>query len=176
MTAAGLTSVHQTSAGRNDMIAYQDARAEGGLRFRMYLFPRGQLFDDLVNSGVRTGMGDEVFRIGAVKHTADGSASERTMRMSEPYEGRPDDYGLLYMTEQEIHEEVERAHRNDFQVAVHANGDVTIAMVLDAFQRAQRLWPREDTRHRIEHCSLVNPELLGRIRDCLLYTSPSPRD
>ena len=172
MTAAGLTSVHQTSAGRNDMIAYQDARAEGGLRFRMYLFPRGQLFDDLVNSGVRTGMGDEVFRIGAVKHTADGSASERTMRMSEPYEGRPDDYGLLYMTEQEIHEEVERAHRNDFQVAVHANGDVTIAMVLDAFQRAQRLWPREDTRHRIEHCSLVNPELLGRIRDLGVVPAP----
>ena len=172
MTAAGLTSVHQTSAGRNDMIAYQDARAEGGLRFRMYLFPRGQLFDDLVNSGVRTGMGDEVFRIGAVKYTADGSASERTMRMSEPYEGRPDDFGLLYMTEQEIHEEVERAHRNDFQVAVHANGDVTIAMVLDAFERAQQLWPREDTRHRIEHCSLVNPDLLGRIRDLGVVPAP----
>ena len=172
MTAAGLTSVHQTSAGRNDMIAYQDARAEGSLRFRMYLFPRGQLFDDLVNSGVRTGMGDEVFRIGAVKYTADGSASERTMRMSEPYEGRPDDFGLLYMTEQEIHEEVERAHRNDFQVAVHANGDVTIAMVLDAFERAQQLWPREDTRHRIEHCSLVNPDLLGRIRDLGVVPAP----
>ncbi|MDD9888938.1 MAG: amidohydrolase [Gammaproteobacteria bacterium] len=172
MTAAGLTSVHQTSAGRNDMIAYQDAREEGGLHFRMYLFPRGQLFDDLVNAGVRTGMGDEVFRIGAVKYTADGSASERTMRMSEPYEGRPDDYGLLYMTEQEIHEEVERAHRNDFQVAVHANGDVTIAMVLDAFQRAQEQWPREDTRHRIEHCSLVNPTLLGRIRDLGVVPAP----
>ncbi|MDD9896054.1 MAG: amidohydrolase [Gammaproteobacteria bacterium] len=172
MTAAGLTSVHQTSAGRNDMIAYQDAREEGGLHFRMYLFPRGQLFDDLVNAGVRTGMGDEVFRIGAVKYTADGSASERTMRMSEPYEGRPDDYGLLYMTEQEIHEEVERAHRNDFQVAVHANGDVTIAMVLDAFQRAQEQWPREETRHRIEHCSLVNPTLLGRIRDLGVVPAP----
>ncbi|NKB33852.1 MAG: amidohydrolase family protein [Pseudomonadales bacterium] len=172
MTQAGLTSVHQTSAGRNDMIAYQDARAEGGLRFRMYLFPRGQLFDDLVNAGVRTGMGDEVFRIGAVKYTADGSASERTMRMSTPYEGRPEDFGLLYMTEQEIHEEVERAHRNDFQVAVHANGDVTIAMVLDAFQRAQELWPRENTRHRIEHCSLVNPELLGRIRDLGVVPAP----
>ena len=127
---------------------------------------------DLVNSGVRTGMGDEVFRIGAVKYTADGSASERTMRMSEPYEGRPDDFGLLYMTEQEIHEEVERAHRNDFQVAVHANGDVTIAMVLDAFERAQQLWPREDTRHRIEHCSLVNPDLLGRIRDLGVVPAP----
>ena len=172
MTKAGLTSVHQTGAGRNDMIAYQDARAEGGMRFRMYLFPRGQLFDDLVNAGVRTGMGDEVFRIGAVKFTADGSASERTMRMSTPFEGRPDDYGLLYMSEEEIHESVENAHRSDFQVAVHANGDVTIDMVLDAYQRVQELWPRENPRHRIEHCSLVNPDLLARIRDLGVIPAP----
>lgn len=172
MTRAGLTSVHQTGGSRDDMIAYQDAREAGGMRFRMYLFPRGRLFDDLVNAGVRTGMGDEVFRIGAVKFTADGSASERTMRMSEPYEGRPDDYGLLYMTEQEIHESVENAHRNDYQVAIHANGDVTIDMVLDAYERVQRLWPRENTRHRIEHCSLVNPELLTRIKDLGVIPAP----
>ena len=172
MTQAGLTSVHQTGGYRDDMIAYQDAREAGGMRFRMYLFPRGRLFDDLVNAGVRTGMGDEVFRIGAVKFTADGSASERTMRMSEPYEGRPDDYGLLYMTEEEIFQSVENAHRNDFQVAIHANGDVTIKMVLDAYERAQTLWPRADTRHRIEHCSLVNPELLSRIRDLGVIPAP----
>ena len=172
MTQAGLTSVHQTGGYRDDMIAYQDAREAGGMRFRMYLFPRGRLFDDLVNAGVRTGMGDEVFRIGAVKFTADGSASERTMRMSEPYEGRPNDYGLLYMTEEEIFQSVENAHRNDFQVAIHANGDVTIKMVLDAYERAQTLWPRADTRHRIEHCSLVNPELLGRIRDLGVIPAP----
>ena len=172
MTQAGLTSVHQTGGYRDDMIAYQDAREAGGMRFRMYLFPRGRLFDDLVNAGVRTGMGDEVFRIGAVKFTADGSASERTMRMSAPYEGRPDDYGLLYMTEEEIFQSVENAHRNDFQVAIHANGDVTIKMVLDAYERAQTLWPRADTRHRIEHCSLVNPELLSRIRDLGVIPAP----
>lgn len=172
MTQAGLTSVHQTGGSRNDMVAYQDARDAGGMRFRMYLFPRGQLFDDLVNAGVRTGMGDEVFRIGAVKFTADGSASERTMRMSEPYEGRPDDFGLLYMTEEEIHESVENAHRNDYQVAIHANGDVTINMVLDAYERVQTLWPKEDTRHRIEHCSLVNPEILTRIADLGVIPAP----
>ena len=44
------------------------------------------------------------------------------------------------------------------------NGDVTIDMVLNAYERMQREYPREDTRHRIEHCSLVNPELLTRIR------------
>ena len=172
MTKSGLTSVHQTGASRNDMLAYQDARAEGNMRFRMYLFPRGQLFNDLVNAGVRSGMGDEVFRIGAVKFTADGSASERTMRMSTPFEGRPDDYGLLYMTEEEIHESVENAHRNDFQVAIHANGDVTIEMVLNAYQRVQELWPRNNPRHRIEHCSLVNPELLTRIKNLGVIPAP----
>ena len=43
MTQAGLTSVHQTGGYRDDMIAYQDAREAGGMRFRMYLFPRGRL-------------------------------------------------------------------------------------------------------------------------------------
>ncbi len=172
MTKAGLTSVHQTGASRNDMIAYQDARADGGMRFRMYLFPRVQLFEDLVNAGIRTGFGDEVLRIGAVKFTADGSASERTMRMSTPFEGRPDDYGILTMSQEEIHEAVENAHRNDFQIGIHANGDVTIEMVLNAYERVQRLWPRNDPRHRIEHCSLVNPALLQRIKD--LGAIPAP--
>ena len=173
MTKAGLTSVHQTGGSTNDMIAYQDARADGGMRFRMYLFPRGQLFEELVRSGIRTGFGDEVFRIGAVKFSADGSASERTMYMSTPYEGRPNDYGILTMTQQEIHEAVENAHRNDYQVGIHANGDVTIEMVLNAYQRVQTLWPRPDTRHRIEHCSLVNPQLLQRIKDLGVIPAPS---
>ena len=164
MTAAGLTSVHQTGGSRNDMIAYQDARADDGLRFRMYLFPRGQLFFDLVNSGIRTGFGDEVFRIGAVKFGADGSASERTMAMSTPLEGRPGDHGILTMSQEEIHEAVENAHRNDFQIGIHANGDIAIDMVLNAYERVQSLWPRPDPRHRIEHCSLVNPDLLRRIK------------
>ena len=172
MTKAGLTSVHQTGASRNDMIAYQDARADGGMRFRMYLFPRVQLFEDLVNAGIRSGFGDEVLRIGAVKFSADGSASERTMRMSTPFEGRPDDYGILTMSQEEIHEAVENAHRNDFQIGIHANGDVTIELVLNAYERVQRLWPRNDPRHRIEHCSLVNPALLQRIKDLGVIPAP----
>lgn len=172
MAKAGLTSVQQTSGGRNDMIACQDARDDGDMRFRMCLFPRGQLFEDLVNAGIRTGFGDEVFRIGAVKFMADGSASERTMRMSTPYEGRPDDYGILTMSQEEIHEAVENAHRNGFQIGIHANGDVTIDMVLNAYERVQSLWPREDTRHRIEHCSLVNPSLLQRIKNAGVIPAP----
>ena len=164
MSAAGLTSVHETGVSAEAYRAYQDARAAGELSMRVYALPRGASYEALLASGVRTGMGDEWLRIGAVKFTADGSASERTMFMSTPYVGRPDDFGILIMSQEQITDEVERAHRAGWQIGIHANGDSTIDMVLNAYERAQRMWPRDDTRHRIEHCSLVNPAILGRIR------------
>ena len=165
MNASGLTSVHQAGTSRSDFIAYQDARANGDLSLRMNLMARGATFPALMQAGVRTGMGDEWLRIGPVKFAADGSASERTMAMSTPYAGRPDDFGILTMTQDEIHEVVEQAHRAGWQVAIHANGDVTIDMVLNAYERMASEYPRADARHRLEHCSLVNPELLRRIAD-----------
>ncbi len=172
MTKAGLTSVHQTGGGQSSLMALQDAYRAGEMRFRMYLFPRGGLYASLRGSEVRSGFGDEWLRIGGVKYGADGSASERTMRMSTPYVGRPDDYGIATMTQEEIHEAVEDAHRNGWQIGIHANGDVTIDLVLNAYERAQQQWPRQDTRHRIEHCTLVNPDLLRRIKAVRAIPTP----
>jgi len=165
MNAHGLTSVHQAGTGSAAFTAYQDAREAGDLTFRVYAMARGGTFPSLNRAGIRTGFGDELLKVGPVKFAADGSASERTMAMSTPYAGRPDDYGILTMTQQEVHEAVEEGHRAGWQVAIHANGDVTIDMVLNAYERVQREWPRADARHRIEHCSLVNPSLLRRIAD-----------
>lgn len=172
MNAAGLTSVHQTGTGQADFTAYQDAYAAGDLTFRMYAMARGGSWPALMEAGVRTGFGDAMLKVGSVKFAADGSASERTMAMSTPYEGRPDDYGILTMTQEEIHDVVERAHRAGWQVAIHANGDVTIDMVLNAYEHAQETWPRADCRHRIEHCSLVNPSLLARIKAAGVIPAP----
>jgi predicted amidohydrolase YtcJ len=165
MNAAGLTSVHQTGTSSADYRAYQDAYASGDLTLRMYAMARGGTFPALNQAGIRTGFGDAMLKVGSVKYAADGSASERTMAMSTPYAGRPDDFGILTMTQEEIHEVVEEAHRSGWQVAIHANGDVTIDMVLNAYERVQAQWPRPDARHRIEHCSLVNPGILRRIAD-----------
>ncbi|MEE2776773.1 MAG: amidohydrolase [Acidobacteriota bacterium] len=163
MNAAGLTSVHQASTGARDFVAYQDARGAGELSLRMNLFARGDAFSSLNAAGMRTGFGDEWLRIGPVKYVADGSASERTMAMSTPYAGRPDDFGISTMTQEDVDRVVDEAHQAGWQIAIHANGDVTIDKVLNAYERAQQRWPREDARHRLEHCSLVNPDLLRRI-------------
>jgi predicted amidohydrolase YtcJ len=64
------------------------------------------------------------------------------------------------------------SHRHDFQVGIHANGDVAIDMVLQAYERVQQKWPRADCRHRIEHCSLVNDALLKRIKAAGVVPTP----
>ena len=171
LTASGLTTVHHMYAEQDDLTAYQDVRADGELRHRAYLMVGPNAYRQLRDAGVRTGMGDEWIRIGGTKRSADGSASERTMRMSTPYVGT-DDYGILTMSQEEIHAEVDDAHSHGWQVGIHANGDVTIDMVLKAYERALARWPHPDRRHRIEHCSLVNSDLLRRIK--ATGTIPTP--
>ena len=166
MTAAGLTSVTDAECSDDYLTAYQDAYHAGEMLFRVTAMPQGYspIYERLRDAGLYTGFGDEWLRLGAVKWVADGSAQERTMRMSTPFADKPDDYGILYMEQDAIDKVVEDAHRHRFQVGIHANGDVTIDMVLKAYERAQRLFPRKDPRFRIEHCSLVNEGLLRRIK------------
>lgn len=172
LTAAGLTSVHDAGAGRDRILAYEDAHTHGELRHRAYFMVRGaETFSGFKAAGLYTGFGNDWVRVGGVKYAADGSASERTMRMSTPYVGTKD-YGILTMTQDEIHAAVEDAHRHNFQVGIHANGDVTIDMVLKAYERVLAKWPDPDRRHRIEHCSLVNPDLLKRIKACGCVPTP----
>ena len=170
LTAAGLTTVHDAGAGADRVRTYEDVYRQGELRHRAYMMIRGA-YEQLRNAGIYTGFGDEWVRVGGVKYGADGSASERTMRMSTPYVGT-NDHGILTMTQEEIHQRVEDAHRNNWQVGIHANGDVTIDMVLNAYERVLKQWPHPDRRHRIEHCSLVNPSLLARIK--ATGTVPTP--
>ena len=164
LTAAGLTTVHDAGTSLEKVTAYEDTFRNGELRHRAYMMIRG---DNIVRSfygtGLYTGFGNEWIRVGGIKFTADGSASERTMRMSTPYVGT-DDHGILTMTQDQIYAAVDEAHRRGFQVGVHANGDVTIDMVLKAYERALAQWPNPDRRHRIEHCTLVNPDLIRRIK------------
>jgi predicted amidohydrolase YtcJ len=153
----------------SQLTAYLDAYNQGDLRHRAFLMMLP--YDHLRDAGAYTGLGDEWVRIGGVKFVADGSASERTMRMSTPFVGT-NDYGILTMTQDEIYEAVDEAHAKGWRVGIHANGDVTIDMVLKAYERALARWPDADRRHRIEHCTLINPDLVARIKRLGVIPTP----
>jgi predicted amidohydrolase YtcJ len=172
MSRAGITSAHDAYGSHEDLRAYQDAHTAGELSVRIYCLIGHSEIDRMIEAGIRTGFGDEWVRVGAMKMTCDGSISERTARLSQPYVGRPDDFGIQVMTEDELYARARKAHEADWQIGVHANGDFAIDMILRIYERLQRERPRRDPRFRIEHCTLVNDDLVKRIR--ALGAIPTP--
>ncbi len=167
----GLTSVHHEGG---DLFALQQVRARGDLRHRVSYESSGKTLEAMIGSGIQSGFGDEWIRLGATsEHTVDGSFSERTMAISRPYIGISPPYqGNLTETQEALNEWVERVHRAGIQVNCHANGDVAIDRMLNAVERAQKLFPREDARPKITHCTLVNDGLVRRIQ--ALGAVPAP--
>lgn len=163
----GITSA--VEAGIRDpreLRAYQRLRERGEIPFRAYLMMLiDETLDNLIALGVQTGFGDDWLRIGPAKLFSDGSIGGRTAMMHAPYEGQPDNHGLWMLPPAELKAKVRRAHDAGFQVGIHAIGDAAIDLVLDAYAEAQAANPRPDARHRIEHCSIVDDRILGRIRD-----------
>ena len=174
MAAAGLTSTTDAWGELNDFIAYQDARAAGEMHYRLSFMPGAEtdVYRGLKLARMSSGFGDDMLRIGAVKFLSDGSASERTMSRSTPYAGRPDDFGIVTMTQEEIDAAVDDAVAHDFRVGIHANGDVAIDRVLNAYERVLENWSGPNPRFRIEHCSLVTPALLRRIKAAGVVPTP----
>jgi predicted amidohydrolase YtcJ len=177
----GLTSVtepglggHLIGHGPADVRAFQLARERGVLHTRVTAMPfvdalhdLGRVDDDLdgwgLDMGIRTGLGDEWLRLGPVKVVADGSLIGRTAAMCCDYRDTPGNAGYLQMEADALRTSVLRAHENGWQVATHAIGDRALDVVLDGYEEAQRLSPRPDARHRIEHVGIASDEQVARI-------------
>jgi predicted amidohydrolase YtcJ len=164
LVRAGVTSAHDALGNPDDLLAYQDALEAGDLHARIYCLIGAPHIDKMIRAGIRTGLGNDWVRVGAMKLMLDGSISERTARLTQPYVGRPNDYGILIMGEEEMYTWARKAHLAGWQVASHANGDGTIDQALRVYERLQRESPRHDPRFRLEHCTVINDDLVRRIK------------
>ena len=159
----GLTSVCHEGGS---LPALFDIRDQGRLMHRVNYEAYDDVLDPLIKAGVRSGLGDEWIRIGGTaEHLADGSFSERTMALSTPYPNSKTGYrGNITENQDELNAFVERMHRAGFRVNCHANGDVAIDHVLTAYERAAKLVPAQDVRWKITHCTLLNADLIARMK------------
>lgn len=162
--SCGITSACEADGNPAVLQGYQDARDAGELLGRFYTHIDYNDLDKMIAAGVHTGFGDEWVRVGAVKLFADGSISERTALLSEPYAGLGDYRGISRATRETLYEQARKAYLAGWQVGTHANGDVAIDSVLGVYEQLQREFPRRDPRLRIEHCTLVTPDIVRRIK------------
>ena len=161
--AAGLTSVGDAMVGPDELVALQDARSRGlGLRVNALMtypsLPR------LAELGVREGFGDHWVRVGGIKAFADGAVAGRSCAVAEPFEGT-DDHGILTTDREQMQGLVDAAERAGIRMAVHANGERAIELVLATLESAAARRPSgaRRLRHRIEHASVVTPEIIERM-------------
>jgi predicted amidohydrolase YtcJ len=161
---SGLTTVHHNEPGV--LLAMQQQRANGKLLHRVSYEPAGELVDSMIKDGIQTGFGDDWIRLGATsEHTVDGSLSERTMAISTPYNDITPPYqGNLTESQEDLNAWAERVHRAGIRLNCHANGDIAIDRMLTAYERALKLAPRPNVRPKITHCSLMNDDLIRRIK------------
>lgn len=191
--AAGITSITEPGLGSpanigqsfTDIAAYQLTKDQGRLRLRATVMPYLTTLHpidpsgkDVANEfpdedqpfgldlGIRSGMGDDWFQIGAVKVLSDGSLIGRSAFMTEGYaadaEEGVENVGFLQFPQEWLERRLIAAHKNGWQLAVHAIGDGAVDVVLDIIEKAQQEFPREDARHRIEHFGVASDEQVAR--------------
>lgn len=172
MAKSGVTSVTDAYGSPRDLTAFQDAYNAGELSARIYCMIGSAHIDKMIAAGVRTGFGDEWVRVGGMKMTCDGSISERTARLSEPYIGRPDDHGIIVTDEEQLYTTAIKAHKAGWQIGIHGNGDVAIEKILNVYEKLQKEHPRKDPRFRIEHCTVINKNIIRRMKEMNVIPTP----
>ncbi|KPV65007.1 MAG: imidazolonepropionase [Candidatus Bathyarchaeota archaeon BA1] len=171
---AGLTSLHWIIYSTAEVRVIQRLRAQNRLPLRVYIIIPVEHLGHLIDLGLRTGFGDDMVRIGSVKIVSDGSLGARTAALHEPYNDEPTTRGMRLYTQEELDAFVLKAHKAGLQLAIHAIGDQAMDMTLTSYEKALREAPMENHRHRIEHASVLNEELIRRMKKLGVVAAVQP--
>ncbi|MGD8762313.1 MAG: amidohydrolase, partial [Desulfobacteraceae bacterium] len=175
----GVTSTHDAAIGihgqgMGTVRAYRELENENRLNVRVYLTTMYPVYDQLIELGLGHGFGSNLLKIGSVKMFQDGSIQALTAALSEDYYNKPGFRGELIMPQSEMEGLVEKYHKEDLQIAVHANGDAAIESVLVAMEKAQSKYPQTDLRHMIIHCQTASNDQISRMKTLGIIPSYFP--
>ncbi len=170
----GLTGVHWIVGSARELLTIQKLKFKEKLPVRVYLGIPVELLDEMVNLGLLTGFGNNMVKIGFVKILADGSLGAHTAALEKAYHDKLGTKGMMLFTQRRLNSMVSKAHKAGLQLAVHAIGDRAVKAVLKAYDKALKDNPREDHRHRIEHCSVLGRGLIRDMKSLKLIASIQP--
>ena len=167
--SSGVTSIGDAWTTPEKVIVYRKLVAEG-FPMRFNLLMGTPYANDLISGKIQRSNTDHL-RIEGVKVIHGNSLSGKTCWLYEPYDminpvtGKKDYYGIPPARSQASLDSLfTRIHKAGLQIACHSNGDREIDMVISAIEKAQKAYPRPDARHRIEHCSITNQDILDKIK------------
>ena len=129
---------------------------------RSFVYPLKKQLD---RSAWPSGYGNDHFRIKGVKLYMDGSPYTGGAAFAEPYLNtevtlkrmklQPNHRGKVNYSEASLLQTLTKYHNSGYQIAIHAQGEIAIQMILNSFTEIMENYPRPDHRHRLEHNALI---------------------
>jgi predicted amidohydrolase YtcJ len=161
--AVGLTCIYDM-VEKPQIKAYIDLKNKNELPIRVRMDAGIQLFNDLNNTGIIQGIGDDWLKLCGLKFFFDGAISARTAAVTEEYLNKPGFYGVMATTREIAVNTIMDAYAAGYRISAHANGDRAIEMYLDIMEEVQAKYPRSDPRNRDIHCTVVTKQIVNRIK------------
>ena len=166
-TSRGWTGVHNMSVEPGHAAILETLDDAGRMPLRLwnaYDSSGGQIATDRAHE-------TDTIRNRAVKLYMDGALGSRGALLQAPYSDRPDTIGLALLETPGLEAEMERAAAGDYQLAIHAIGDLANRRVIETFDQGGF---GEAKRWRIEHTQILDPEDIDRVADVGLIASMQP--
>ena len=170
----GITAIGFVSVPRDDLGAFQRAKAAGRLTVRTNLYFPFEEWRWVADTVVRIGRGDEWLRIDGVKGYVDGSLGSTTALFYAAYDDAPRTSGLFVTREDSLRQYIGAADSAGLQVVVHAIGERANGVLLDIFDSVATAHGARDRRFRIEHAQHLRRQDIGRIARLGIIASMQP--
>lgn len=179
----GITSIHDCGeCGPSSYKIMQELCNDRTFKVRSYMMIHsiyGKPFslkenEWFLNLGLKTGIGNEYFRFGTNKFMIDGGSSAPSSAMKEPYSHDPELPGILGWEEEEVIDYIKLIHDANNQATAHAIGDLAVEFMIKGYENAQEVNPRDNARHRIEHCTFADEDQIRRMADLEIIPSLNP--
>jgi predicted amidohydrolase YtcJ len=184
----GGDTISSGTMGSECIEIYQEMAKSGELKARvtiLLLFGKDgsqtlkELEQGVKNYHIPKDIDSEWFQIPGIKIFADGIPPMKTAWMTEPY---PDgSFGSLVIPGetdekkvQELVSMIEYAHKKGFQIGIHATGDRTIEVAVEALAKTIQKVPGQDLRHYIVHGDFINKNEMEQLveNNCGLSVQP----
>ena len=176
----GITGIHDVRLmggldGADSLRAWQKMNEQNRLNIRCHVTLPGEMTDQAIALGLRTGMGDDRLRLGHLKFFADGGMGARTAWMTEKYLDA--EYGMPLTPMEYLESALIRADAAGLSIMIHAIGTRANKELIAMFERFEKNHTI-NTRlpHRIEHLQMIEPEdikKLGQLKHVAVSCQPN---
>ena len=176
MVRMGITSVHDAGVGVDTWEMYKNFADNGKLITRIYgmISGAGDTFDELSKDGPIVSYSNDLLALRSVKLYSDGALGSRGAAMIEEYSDDPGNYGLLFVSQEDMNAMASKVIGKGFQANIHAIGDAGNRQVLDALEFAQNEHQVYDLRNRVEHAQIVRLDDIPRFAELEIIASMQP--